>query len=112
LIEEFADIGEFFDQPVKTYSSGMFVRLAFAAAINVDPDILIVDEVLAVGDIRFQQKCFRKIREFIEKDITIIFVSHDMGAIANLCNRVMWLKDNRIYRWGNPEEVISEYVCI
>ncbi|MFA6185729.1 MAG: ABC transporter ATP-binding protein [Phycisphaerae bacterium] len=109
-IISFADIGEFIHQPLKTYSTGMFMRLAFAAAINVDPDILIIDEALAVGDIRFQQKCFRKIREFGENGKTIIFVSHDMGAIVNLCNRVMWLKDNLIYRCGNPEEVISEYV--
>ena len=110
LIEGFADIGEFYDQPVKTYSSGMFVRLAFAAAINVDPDILIVDEALAVGDIRFQQKCFRKIREFGDNGKTIIFVSHDMGVVVNLCHRAMWLNDNTIYRSGDPQEITREYI--
>jgi ABC-type polysaccharide/polyol phosphate transport system ATPase subunit len=109
-IVSFADIGEFIHQPLKTYSTGMFVRLAFAAAINVDPDILVIDEALAVGDIRFQQKCFRKIKEFSDNGKTIIFVSHDTGAINNLCSRAIWLNDNAIYRCGAPQEITREYI--
>lgn len=109
-ILEFADIGEFIGQSVKMYSSGMQVRLAFAVAISVDPDILIVDEALAVGDIRFQQKCFRKLREFKEAGKTIIFVSHDPGAVNNYCDRAVWLKDGSVYKIGKPEAVTKEYV--
>jgi len=109
-ILEFADIGEFIGQPVKMYSSGMQVRLAFAVAISVDPDVLIVDEALAVGDIRFQQKCFRKLREFKEKGKTIIFVSHDVGSVINYCDRAIWLLDGGVYKIGNPDEVTREYV--
>lgn len=105
----FADIGEFIAQPVKTYSSGMAVRLAFAVAVNVDPDVLIVDEALAVGDIRFQQKCFRKFREFQEKGKTIIFVSHDVGVVVNYCDRVIWLLDGKVHRDGKPDKVTREY---
>lgn len=108
-IVSFADIGEFISQPLKTYSTGMFMRLAFAAAINVDPDILIIDESLAVGDMRFQQKCFRKIREFRENGNTIIFVSHDMGTVVNLCDKSMWLNNNTVYRYGDPQEISREY---
>lgn len=106
----FADIGEFIYQPVKTYSSGMLVRLGFALAINVDPDILIIDESLAVGDIRFQQKCFRKIKDFRERDKTILFVSHDIGAVNNFCSKAVWLKEGELFRSGKPEEVTKEYV--
>lgn len=109
-ILEFADIGEFVGQLVKTYSSGMAMRLAFAVAISVDPDILIVDEALAVGDIRFQQKCFRKFREFQENGKTIIFVTHDVGAVVNYCDRAIWLLDGGMYKTGAPEEVTREYV--
>ncbi len=107
-ILEFADIGNFVYQPVKTYSSGMFVRLAFALAINIDPDILIVDEALSVGDMKFQQKCYRKIREF-KKSGTVLFVSHDTGAIANFCDRVIWLNDGKIYKEGKPNEILDDY---
>lgn len=108
-ILEFADIGEFIGQPVKNYSSGMQVRLAFAVAISVDPDILIVDEALAVGDMRFQQKCFRKFREFQKNGKTIIFVSHDIGSVTNYCDRAIWLLDGGIYRAGDPDKVTREY---
>ncbi|MHA6532778.1 ABC transporter ATP-binding protein [Paenibacillus sp. BAC0078] len=107
-ILDFADIGDFIYQPVKSYSSGMFVRLAFACAVNVDPEILIVDEALSVGDIRFQQKCYRKIREFKEKG-TVLFVSHDLGAIANFCDRVVWFNEGGIYKDGLPEDIIDDY---
>ncbi|MBZ4687981.1 MAG: transporter ATP-binding protein [Clostridiales bacterium] len=107
-ILDFADIGEFINQPVKTYSSGMFVRLAFAVAINVDPDILIVDEALAVGDIRFQQKCFRKIEEFKENK-TVLFVSHDLSAINKFCDYAIWINDGCIIDYGEPSEVTKKY---
>lgn len=106
---EFADIGDFVYQPIKTYSSGMLVRLAFAAAVNVKPEILIVDEALSVGDVRFQQKCYRKIREF-KKNGTVLFVSHDTGAISSFCDRVIWLDNGKIYKVGQPGEIIEEYL--
>jgi len=109
-ILEFADIGEFINQPVKTYSSGMGVRLAFAVAISVDPDILIVDEALAVGDIRFQQKCFRKFKEFQAAVKTIIFVTHDVGTANNYCGMVIWLDNGAVKKIGKPDDVTKEYV--
>lgn len=109
-ILEFADIGDFVYQPIKTYSSGMLVRLAFAAAVNIKPEILIVDEALSVGDVRFQQKCYRKIREF-KKNGTVLFVSHDTGAIASFCDRVIWLDNGKIYKQGEPGEIIEEYLA-
>jgi ABC-type polysaccharide/polyol phosphate transport system ATPase subunit len=110
-ILSFADIGEFVNQQVKTYSSGMFVRLAFSVAINVDPDILIIDEALAVGDIRFTQKCFRKIEEFREKRKTILFVSHDPGTIIKFCSTSIWLKEGEIFQSGNPDDIVKKYVA-
>lgn len=107
-IIEFADIGDFLDQPVKTYSSGMLVRLAFAVAINVSPDILILDEALAVGDIRFQQKCVKKIKE-LQKKCTVIMVSHDLNALITLCERIIWLHNGRIMEDGQPKKVIQKY---
>lgn len=107
-ILEFADIGEFINHPVKTYSSGMFVRLAFAVAINVDPDILIVDEALSVGDIRFQQKCYRKIDE-LKKSKTIIVVSHDMSVINKYCDRVIWINEGELLDEGTPKEISKKY---
>lgn len=107
-IVDFADIGEHIYQPVKTYSSGMFVRLAFAVAISVDPDILIVDEALSVGDIRFQRKCFRKIEEF-KKNKTFIFVSHDLNTVTKFCDRVIWINEGEMKRDGDPREVTKEF---
>lgn len=109
-ITEFADIGHFIDQPVKTYSSGMFARLAFAVAINVEPDILIVDEALSVGDIFFQNKCFKKFDELKEKGTTILFVSHDIGSIRQMCNRVLWLDASRQVMYDDKEIVCSQYL--
>lgn len=107
-IIDFADIGQFVDQPVKMYSSGMFVRLAFAVAINVEPDILIVDEALAVGDIRFQQKCYREIDNF-RKDGTVIMVSHDLSAISRFCDKVIWLDNGVIKYIGDVNNGIKKY---
>jgi len=92
----FADIGEFINQPVKTYSSGMYLKLAFACAVNVDPDILVIDEALAVGDVFFQQKCFAKIREIISRGTTCLFVSHDTQILTNLSDRIILLDEGRL----------------
>jgi lipopolysaccharide transport system ATP-binding protein len=108
-IAAFADIGHFLDQPVKTYSSGMYVRLAFAVAISVDPDVLIIDEALAVGDIRFQTKCLARIREFREQGKTILFVSHDAGAVKSLCDRAFLLDAGELKAAGDPDEVFNFY---
>lgn len=108
-ILDFADIGSFIDQPVKTYSSGMYVRLAFAVAVNVKPDILIVDEALAVGDTLFQAKCFAKFREFQEKGITIFFVTHSMELLARYCTSALLLDMGKLLMQGPAKEVIDEY---
>ena len=110
-ILSFADIGEFIYQPLKTYSSGMFARLAFATGINVEPDILIVDETLSVGDVRFQNKCFRKMNELKEKGLTILFVSHDIGTINNFCDKAIWLDDGKIRMLGKPKNIIEHYTA-
>ena len=105
----FADIGDYIDQPVKTYSSGMFARLAFALAVHVEPDILIVDEALSVGDIRFQQKAMREMQSLMDKAKAIIFVSHDMRSIRSFCSRVIWLSEGRIFRDGDPKTIARLY---
>lgn len=108
-IEAFAEIGEFIDQPVKVYSSGMYVRLAFAAAINADPDILVIDEALTVGDSRFQLKCFLKFQEFQEKQKTILFVTHDMNTIKKYCSFAILLDRGALIFRGFPNEVVNRY---
>ena len=108
-ILDFADIGEFINQPVKTYSSGMFVRLAFAVAINIEPEILIVDEALSVGDVFFQAKCFKKFEEFKNQGKTILFVSHDLSAIAKYCDRAVLLNSGHKLLEGPPSQVIDVY---
>ncbi len=108
-IIEFAEIGDFINQPVKTYSSGMFSRLAFAVAINVEPEILIVDEALSVGDVFFQNKCFRKMEQMRNSGITVIMVSHDLSTIKQMCDRVMWINSGHIVSFGNKAEVCEQY---
>jgi ABC-type polysaccharide/polyol phosphate transport system ATPase subunit len=110
-IAAFAEIGDFIDQPVKTYSSGMVVRLAFAVAINVDPEILLVDEALAVGDIYFRQRCMRKVHELRQRGITILFVSHAVSDVKAIGDRVMWLDHGRMLDIGEPDRVISKYLA-
>lgn len=108
-ILEFADIGDYVYQPVKTYSSGMFVRLAFAVAINIEPEILIVDEALSVGDVFFQAKCYRKFEEFKEQGKTIVFVSHDLSSISKYCDRVFLLNQGNLLGEGKPKAMIDAY---
>lgn len=108
-IEEFAEIGEFIDKPVRTYSSGMYVRLAFSAAINVNPDILIVDEALAVGDIGFQRKCYRKFEEFKEKGVTIILVTHDVSAIKQYTDYAILMDKGKVYSIGDSNTIVNQY---
>lgn len=108
-ILEFSELGAFLDQPVKTYSSGMYMRLAFSVAVNVDPDILVIDEALAVGDGHFQKKCIDKIREFQQKRKTIFFCSHALYYISTLCERVLWLDSGRLMRIGPAADVVHDY---
>ncbi|MBO0691741.1 MAG: ABC transporter ATP-binding protein [Acidimicrobiaceae bacterium] len=109
-IVDFAGIGPFIDEPVKNYSSGMYVRLGFSVAINVDPDVLLVDEVLAVGDEAFQRKCNEKFFDLRSQKKTIVLVSHAMGGVQNLCDRVAWFEHGRLMKVGEPRDVIEAYV--
>lgn len=109
-IAAFADIGDFIDQPVKTYSSGMFVRLAFAVAVHVEPDVFIVDEALAVGDVVFQHKCMRRIKQLMDSGVTTLFVSHDAGAVKTLCNSAFMLDEGQVVTQGEPNQVFIEYM--
>jgi lipopolysaccharide transport system ATP-binding protein len=108
-IVEFSEIANFLDTPVKRYSSGMYVRLAFAVAAHLEPEILIVDEVLAVGDAAFQKKCLGKMGSFAQSGKTVLFVSHNMEAVGSLCQRALWLKDGRLHDDGNADDVIEAY---
>jgi ABC-type polysaccharide/polyol phosphate transport system ATPase subunit len=108
-IIDFAEIGDFIDVPVKQYSSGMYMRLAFAVATEVDPDILVIDEILAVGDLAFQQKCKARLRDFRERGKTILFVSHSTGDVLTLCDRVIVLDQGRMMFDGDPEEAMRIY---
>src|SRR5207253_5807284 len=99
------------DRPVKTYSSGMFVRLAFAVAIHMDPDILIVDEALSVGDFFFQQRCIRRIQQLKHQGVTIIFVSHDLDAVRSLADRTIWMDHGKAHLEGKTDEVVSKYLA-
>ncbi|MGV2794735.1 ABC transporter ATP-binding protein, partial [Clostridium perfringens] len=108
-IIKFADIGDFIEQPVKIYSSGMFARLAFAVSINVEPDILIVDEALAVGDVRFQTKCIDKMKELKKQGTTILFVSHATEQVKRFCNQAIWLKDGVVHAAGDSSEIADMY---
>jgi ABC-type polysaccharide/polyol phosphate transport system ATPase subunit len=108
-IVNFADIGDFLDRPVKTYSSGMMVRLAFAVQVLVDPDVLIVDEALSVGDIAYRNKCMRRIRDLHDKGVAIFFASHDIGTVQMICDRVVWLEGGKVQRVGNSVEVSQDF---
>ncbi|MFV3331468.1 ABC transporter ATP-binding protein [Pseudomonas sp. NY15437] len=108
-IEAFADIGEYFDQPVRTYSSGMQVRLAFGIATAARPEILIIDEALAVGDAAFQRKCFQRIEKFMAEGTTLLFVSHDIETVKKMCNRAIFIKEGRLERIGPAKQVCDEY---
>ncbi len=109
-IINFSELGDAIDQPVRTYSSGMYMRLAFSVAIHVDADILLVDEILAVGDLAFQEKCLQRMREIREEGTTIVIVSHALGQIESICNRTIWLKDGTIQMDGLPEDVHRKYL--
>lgn len=109
-ILDFSEIGEFINYPVKTYSSGMFVRLAFSVAINVSPEVLIVDEALSVGDVQFQHKCIAKLKELQSEGCTILFVSHDIDSVKSLCNSAILLHKGKKMQEGTPEEIASKYV--
>jgi len=109
-IIDFAELWEFIDQPVKHYSSGMYMRLAFAVAIHVDPEILIVDEIMAVGDSDFQKKCFKKMEEFKKRAKTTVFVSHNFEQIKDFCSRVIYINNHHIQADGKPKEIIEKYL--
>lgn len=109
-ILDFAEIGEFIDQPVKNYSSGMFARLAFAVAINVEPDIIIVDEALSVGDMFFQNKCFKKFEELKNRGVTILFVSHDISSVRQMCSRVVWIEQGHQVIFDESDKVCDMYM--
>lgn len=108
-IIEFAELGQFIDSPVKQYSSGMYMRLAFSVATEVDPDILIIDEILGVGDAGFREKCFERIRQFRESGKTILMVSHDMGTLRSFCTRLLLIHQGRLIEQGHPADVIRRY---
>jgi ABC-type polysaccharide/polyol phosphate transport system ATPase subunit len=109
-IIEFSELRPFIDNPVRTYSSGMYMRLAFSVAINVDADILLIDEILSVGDEHFQNKCFNKMRELKEKGKTMVFVTHSMQSVRNLCDRAVWLCNGEIKMDGETNTVVDEYI--
>lgn len=109
-IIDFAEIGEFVDQPLKIYSSGMLARLGFSVVAHIEPDILLVDEILAVGDLEFRRKCKEKIMRIKENGTTIVIVSHDMGTIRSICNRAMWLENHEVNEIGDASSVVSSYV--
>ena len=105
----FAELGDFVDNPLRQYSSGMYLRLAFSVAISMQPDILLADEILAVGDINFQERCLARVAEEAERGLAVLFVSHDMAAVSRLCHRAIWLDKGEVMRDGEPETVIAEY---
>lgn len=111
-IIEFSELGDFIDSPVRTYSSGMYMRLAFSVAINVDAEILLIDEILAVGDQHFQDKCFAKLEELAKSKMTIVIVSHSLDSIKKLCNRAIWINEGVVARDGNCSDVIDEYLKV
>lgn len=111
-IIEFSELGDLIDNPVRTYSSGQYMRLAFSVAINVDAEILLIDEILSVGDQHFQEKCFNKMRELRKEGKTMVFVTHSMESVRNLCDRAIWLYEGKVKMDGNTDEVINEYLRV
>ena len=111
-IIEFSELKDFIDNPVRTYSSGMYMRLAFSVAINVDAEILLIDEILSVGDQHFQEKCFNKMRELKKEGKTMVFVTHSMESVKNLCDRAVWLYEGKVRMDGNTKEVVDEYLKV
>ena len=111
-IIRFSELEEFIDNPVRTYSSGMYMRLAFSVAINVDAEILLIDEILAVGDQHFQDKCFAKLEELAKSNMTIVIVSHSLDSIKKLCNRAIWINNGEVAKDGKCSDVISEYLKV
>lgn len=109
-IIDFSELQEFIEQPIRVYSSGMLARLGFSVIAHLDPDILLVDEILAVGDLDFQKKCFAKMEEFKQKGITIIFVSHSMANVERICDRVLWLEGHTIKSLGDTKSTVNEYI--
>lgn len=108
----FSELEDFIDNPVRTYSSGMYMRLAFSIAINVDAEILLIDEILAVGDQHFQDKCFAKLKEMKESEKTIVIVTHSLGQVKELCNRAIWIYNGEVRMDGTPNEVVDEYLKV
>ena len=109
-IVDFAELWDFIDQPIKHYSSGMYLRLAFAVAVNTDPDILLVDEILAVGDVSFQQKCFERIEKMQSDQVTIVYVSHAMQSIRDICDRAVYIHEGNVVKKGKVDPVIDSYL--
>ncbi|TAN37650.1 MAG: ABC transporter ATP-binding protein [Nitrospirae bacterium] len=109
-IVEFSELGDFIYQPLRTYSSGMHVRLGFSVAVHIDPEILLIDEALAVGDLNFQEKCLHKMQEFRDSGTTIVIVSHDLTAIIRLCDKVMWIDNGKVMECGKPKDVVIHYI--
>lgn len=109
-IIEFSELRDFIDSPIRTYSSGMYTRLAFSVAVHVSPDILLIDEILAVGDINFQKKCITKIKEFKKKGVTMVFVSHNMNDVLEICDSVVWLDKGRMIEYGDTETIAEKYL--
>jgi ABC-type polysaccharide/polyol phosphate transport system ATPase subunit len=108
-IVAFAELDEFMDMPMRTYSSGMYGRLAFSVAVNMEPDILLIDEALSVGDARFRRKCARKMRELCGQDRTVVLVSHALGTIEELCDQAIWMDHGQLRMWDEPESVVNAY---
>jgi len=109
-IIEFSGLGDFIDQPIKIYSSGMLGRLGFSVVAHLDPEVLLIDEVLAVGDADFQQKCIAKMQEFKQKNVTMVFVSHSMEDVQRICDKVLWIEDRRVRMFGDRNKVIEAYL--
>jgi lipopolysaccharide transport system ATP-binding protein len=108
-IVQFAEIDQFLDQPLRHYSSGMYLRLAFSVAINMQPDILLADEILAVGDMAFQERCLQRVAEEGRRGLTVFFVSHDLSALSRLCDRILWLDQGQLLGEGDPDTVLAKY---